>query len=281
MTHADQSVIAFRNGINNSGDAMELIREAMDSFENQMDDYQGDYNYRGWASYYMPRISEWGNEPAYYYKLENKLSKADDNDDTIRLSDGDVCCCLPSGKGFPYSRARSHGYGHTSDNNPHYINGKRIYLCSALELPFGPRDDNKWTTSQFIMHEIAHCFSVNHFHGQFNVKDNERFNTTPMATGYACVENAGDRCSSRQLPSNPDTCWASCGTTLDQYDRTDTWCTGRGNECEDQTWCNGPNCSDPDFCRHTEFMTGSCTNPAESTKGLISANTPLPLDKHR
>jgi len=280
MTHIDQSVIAFRNGNNNSSDAMALIREAMDSFESQMNDYRGDYYYRGWASYYRPQISDWGDRSSYYYKLENKLSRADNNDDTIELNDGDVCCCVPGGDGFPYIKSRSHGYGHTSINNPHYINGKRIYLCSALELP-GPTGDNKWTTSQFIMHEIAHCFTVNHFHGQFNVKDNQRFNTTPMATGYACVEDVGDSCLDRQGPSRPDTCFASCGTTLDQYGRTDTWCNGRGNECEDNLWCSPWDCSDPDFCRHTEFMTGSCTNPAESTKGQISANTPLPLDKHR
>jgi hypothetical protein len=134
-----------------------------------------------------------------------------------------------------------------------------VWLGRAVDLE-GDRsgtwgNDPHEITGIFTMHETGHCYDARHHDGDYIVKDNERYNVTPMATAYVC-------------PQDRDTCFEASNTTPSQF------CSRDNEPCEGAAWC------DPcyDLCRHTSSMTGgtNCDGASNrATKEKIYQNTPL------
>lgn len=142
-----------------------------------------------------------------------------------------------------------------------------MYLGYAREAePQACVLDNNYVSGVMAVHETGYIFNCYHGFGDYEVKDNERFNTTPMAAAYVNPDGTSSRDS--------NTCYLTTADTSTCYDGSGgvfSFCNSGLDDGEE--WCYD-DCSDPDVCAHTIQMAGGPCEHEDATKPTIEEFTP-------
>lgn len=256
---ADQRFCAIRHEDDTSEETGDKVQQGVDELAKQMNNYQSTYTYSSYGPndhytllgfYYDAGPTEDRADHEYYQNFANALEAAHDGG-YVNIQDADTWICLDN--------AAKWGYGDTSLDNPWFLDTSdgyfEVHLGRAFDVK-GIEDgftDPAQISGLFAMHETGHLFGATHDDGTYAVKNQERYNVTPMATGYTCS-------------SSRDTCFASENTPPSKL------CHKNNSPCEGGAWCGG--CQD--LCRHTANMTGeTCSNSPRATKENIYTRTPL------
>jgi len=244
-------------------EAGDIAQQALDDMDQQMNNYQSYYDYEAYGPRDHYTVAGFNHKidcvrchaPKNYYRsFSQDLITAYDKG-YISLSGNDVWICIDD--------VWQYGYGGTSDHNPWRLDASDgssyyVWLGRAVDVEgfytssYG--NDPPEITGIFTIHEAGHCYDAKHFDGDYIVKDEERYNVTPMATAYAC--------------NNRDTCFEAKNNPPNQL------CYKQNNPCDGVSWCDP--CSN--LCRHVPSMTGGndCQGGAtRSTKETIYKETPL------
>lgn len=287
MTHGsgdyvDQWLCMTINGNEVDAGTVPIAQDALDSMSDQINNYQDEFHF---GAYGPSRHDDWRPNITYptgptdrenYFEQYRQAIENAVNEGNIAVADADAW--LNVDDDF------SEGYGNTAPDNPYAIwdgtddKEKHIHLARALDVrgdethaatSAGMRVDNQKVTGIFVIHETAHLFNVHHHHGEYEVKDTERFNTSPLAAAYVCnYDGEWD---------NPETstCYGGSGN-INAYMDDPAFCNR--DICEGAEWCYGHvyMCDDDEFCAHTAQMTAACDNHGDSTMERIQKNTPLP-----
>jgi len=253
-----------------SEETEEHVDNGIDEMASQMNNYSS-YSYSAygpWDHYVEAGFTHFGSEADYdYYGGFASDLKTAYNKGWLTIEDGDSWILIDDQPGY--------GYGGTSDYNPwdlHMDDGSsyEVFLGRALDVEgddstaYGYSPDPPPITGLFTMHETGHFFGCHHVDGDYDVKEGERYNVTPMALSYICDDN--------------DTCFDP--TTNGGFKPVQA-CNQNNRPCDGGTWCGG--CTD--MCRHTSSMTGGkcddydSNNQYRSTKEKIHDRTPLQFYK--
>lgn len=271
---ADQRFCSILHSNGTDGSTPDVTQSGVDSMKSQMDNYKGGSNWQSYGpkDHYIElnfSYSLAAGQDAYFDNFRDTLEFAA-NEDYITIENGDVWCCVDDGWFF--------GYGQESTRNPFTINvhgtNYEVYLTRALDVRGsrtmvyayqGSTDgaDPHEITAIFVIHEICHAFGASHTNGDYQVKENERFNTTPMAAAYVCNPDG-------EVGADTSTCYGGGDSLFNDF-----FCNK--GMCEGTNWCNPNDCGD--LCRHIERMTeGQCSEGGKCC-GTKEHIIPLPNNK--